>query len=464
MTLLLVDSEKHKSGLSDMLAAFPPPAHPAPSTTRRSFRDSIRQQVQSWPLPLNLNRSTNSMQESMPGFGPSRAQSNEKPGRRCCGLPLWGFIVVLIVVLLLIAAAIVIPLEFLVIRKQNASSAAQAALQQCQSQLTCANGGTHVVNQGVCSCLCTNGFTGSDCTVPGTTGCTTISLAGNNAPKNVTVGNAIPRLLQQAQTNFSIPLSDTEILAKLNAGGLSCSAENALVTFDGKAVREGSALSVVSDSSGPVNVANVINGVILTTVTIMVGGRTTITIPFVAPPTQSAGVQDGGGNGVTTSIAASSAFSTTITLRRPTSTTSAPSYPASDIPTSTSTVTTTMTMSSGEPLPTGTFAVTEEVLDFARVAVLFILQKETLSNAEAAQTSLQKFFSSARPGSGTTVAAARNITIGNSNSVNLVDFLVSTGGSNPPVGGGSKSKLKARTILPQGRSRWTIRGTDRQPN
>ncbi|KAK3330937.1 hypothetical protein B0H66DRAFT_81955 [Apodospora peruviana] len=452
-----IDGEKHQSGLSDMLAAFPPPAQAVTTNSRRSFRDSIREQVQSWPLPLNVNRmATNASPEGMSDSDPSRVQ--QKPGRRCCGLPLWGFIVVMIVVLLLVAAAVVIPVEFLVIRKQNANGEAQAALQQCQSQLTCANGGTNVVNQGLCSCLCTNGFTGVDCTVPDTTGCTTISIGGVN---RVTVGDAIPRLLQQAQSNFSISLSDTEILAKLNAGNLSCSAQNALVTFDGRSTRQGAALAVVSDDSGGlVNVANVINGVAFTTITIMLGDFTTITLgvataglPYAVSPTEAAGdQQSGGGTGFSTIVTAPTSFATTISIPRPT--TPSPS------PTRTSTVYTTMTMSSGAPAATATFTVTEQVLDFARVAVLFVLQENTLGDAEAAQINLQRFFSS----SNLIAEAARGVGLGNGNSLNLVDFMVTTSKSGT-IGGkpGSTDKVRARRLSdaqsPHKRSRWSHRVT-----
>jgi len=68
-------------------------------------------------------------------------------------------------------------------------------------------------------------------------------------------------------------------------------------------------------------------------------------------------------------------------------------------------------------------AVTEEVLDFARVAVLFILQQETLDSAVTAQSALQRFFSSDT----TTDAAAQNVNIGNGNTVNLVAFSVHLG-------------------------------------
>ncbi|KAK0717079.1 hypothetical protein B0T26DRAFT_646764 [Lasiosphaeria miniovina] len=438
------DGEKHRSGFSDMLAAFPPPAQAAAGTSRRSFRESIRDQVQSWPLPFNSNRTPNTSQEAIPNS--SSRGSGSKEGRRCCGLPLWGFIVVMIVVLLLIAAAVVIPVEFFIVRKQNVDRGSQqAALDQCQAQLACSNGGTNVVNQGICSCICKNGFTGFNCAVAGSIGCSSISLAGGNNLDNVTVGDAIPRLIQQAQTNFSIPLSGTEIVAKLNAGNMSCAAENALVTFDGQATRDGAALA---QSQGVVNAVNVVNGVAMITITIMVGEFTTFTVSPAtadratsdqASPQVVATTQAGGGVGFTTLITAPGTFATTISLGRSTR------------PYTTSTVTTTMPMapSTPNPAPTATFNVTEEVLDFARVAVLFILQKESLANAETAQNTLQKFFTSSTPGasvssSAVSVQVASNVTVGNGNSVDLVNFFVDTGATAGKVGG--RSALNARSF------------------
>jgi hypothetical protein len=68
--------------------------------------------------------------------------------------------------------------------------------------------------------------------------------------------------------------------------------------------------------------------------------------------------------------------------------------------------------------------VTDEVLDFARVAVLFVLQSETVQDAVNAQSSLQKFFTSASSTDGVTVEQARNLTISGVNTVDLVNFSV----------------------------------------
>ncbi|KAK4130136.1 hypothetical protein BT67DRAFT_362078, partial [Trichocladium antarcticum] len=402
-----VGGEKHRSGLSDMLAAFPPPAHPSTAHTRRSFRDSFRDQVHSWPLSINFSRSHNtSRHDGVPDDDSQR--SGPKPARRCFGLPLWGFILMLTAGLIMIVAAIVIPIEFLVVRKQDFNNGGQESLPECRRRLLCANGGTNVVDQGVCSCICTNGFTGIDCTVADDTGCTAISLTGAMNLNDVTVGDAIPRLFQEAQANFSIPLSGSEILAKLNAGNLSCSAENALVTFDGRATRQGAAISAQAIDQG----AAVVNGILYTTITIMVGTFTTLT---VGNPVASA-----------TSVQASitSAVSATVVGGGGAS--------PDDSPTATSTIRTTVPLSSETPLPSTAFAVTEEVLDFARVAVLYILQENSLADAETAQVQLQKLFTSASQAAsssseGVSVEAARNVTVGTGKSVDLVDLFVDVG-------------------------------------
>ncbi|KAL2149888.1 hypothetical protein VTH82DRAFT_7564 [Thermothelomyces myriococcoides] len=413
------DREKYRSGLSDMLAAFPPPAQqPATTNNRRSIRDSIREQVQSWPLPLYANRNLDTSQEADP---PGDSRSSMREGkRRYCGLPWWGFLLLLIAVLGLIAAAVALPVEFLVIRKQDKASQTQRQLQQCRQELVCANGGTNVVNQGICSCDCANGFTGRDCTTVDDAGCTTVRLTGSDSG-DIVVGDAIPRLLNQAQTNFSIPLNATKVISKLEGDDLSCSAQNALVTFNGRATRQDTALSAAQaggdgdEADGPdaVEAAVIVDGVLYTTVTIVFAPFTTFTLGNSLPTTTT---------------------TTTTTTITPPDTSGQPS----SIATSTSRYTTTVTMSSSDtalpPVPTQTLTVTGEVLDFARVAVLYVLQEDSLADAEAAQIGLQKFLSG-----NLDLEAARNVTLGGERSVDLVEFTVDLGAGSGKVGGGSGS-------------------------
>jgi hypothetical protein len=348
---------------------------------------------------------------------------------------MWGFIVVISITLIVVIAAIVVPLEFFVIRKQNAGQDAQPALQACQSQLTCQNGGTNVVNQGVCTCICTNGFTGFDCSSAGATGCTTTSLTGDTNINNVTLGDAIPRLIAQASANFSISLSPTAILAKFNAGNLSCAAENALVTFDGQSMRQGDALAEVTDPSGSSNAAvvgdlDVVDGVAFDVVTVSEGPSTTVTFdePTIEPsvPVANNLAADAGFSTIITAPTTfSTYFATTITFPRPTSTIT---------PTTTRTITTTLSSSASTASPTSSFTVTEEILDFARVAVLFILQEDSLKDAEIAQSALQRLFTTAsvartNNGNGVSLDQARNVTLGGGNSVDLVQRRVDSGGN-----------------------------------
>lgn len=409
---------------------------------RESLRESLRQQAQSWPLPLLTNRgqSNNASREELPD-----SDSGPNKRRRCCGLPLWAFIVIITIVLIMAAAAIVVPLEFFVIRKQNVNKSAQPALQQCQSQLNCQNGGTNIVTQGVCSCICTNGFTGVDCSSAAATGCTTTSLTGDTNITNVTLGEAIPRLIAQASTNFTVPLSPTAILAKFNAGNLSCSAENALVTFDGQATRQGDALAEVTAPSGVSNAAavgdiglNVVDGVAYDIVTVFEDPSATaaalVDHPSILPSLLAANnlaADAGFSTLITAPTTFSTYFVTTITIPRPTSTIT---------PTLTRTITTTIASSS--PTATTGFTVTEEILDFARVAVLFILQEDSLKDAETAQNVLQRLFTTASVsktsnGNGVTLEQARNVTLGNGNSVDLVQHRVDSGGN--LVGGAGSS-------------------------
>ncbi|KUI73265.1 hypothetical protein VM1G_08989 [Cytospora mali] len=392
--------DKHQSGLSDMLAAFPPPAQAQSRQggTRQSFRDSVL----SWPLPP-FNRSNNNLTPRGPPGEMAFSDSNsKKKGRRCCGLPLWGFITLIFVITVVIAAAVVIPIEFFLIRKQNVTGTMAAAEQQCKSQVTCQNGGTNVVTDGICACVCTNGFTGFDCSTPDTVGCTSANISGNTNIDNVTVGDAIPRLISQAQTSFSLSLSGTAILSKLNAGNLSCTAENALVTFDGQSTSGTTGMSEVLVEAAAVKDDSV------ATITVMAGQSSTTTLTI----------------DITSSADASSAAVTTIP---PTTTITITKTFTSIWPPASSTAAVTTTsmssVSSSAPSPSSTFTATDEVLDFARVSVLYILQQDTLADATTAQSMLQMFFASTT----TTIAAASNISLSAGNSIDLVNFHIDTG-------------------------------------
>lgn len=387
-----------------MLAAFPPPAQPTPNG-RRSRGSWFRKT--SWPLaPGQAEYDPNG----------STPANDEKPKsqRKCCGMRPWVFVLVIIVVLLAVAAAIVIPLQFFVFKTLGNHPEPQSSFDNCTEELDCKNGGTNVVAQGVCSCICTNGFTGPDCSIEGSEGCTTTNLVSSDSSSNindVTLGRAIPRLIADANANFSIPLSGTAILAKVNNGDISCRAQNSLVTFDGRPTRMGEAKSEIVDDNDALDEAAEVNlapFVPIKTLTVTPGVDATVTLPNenqgMGMPTQSGNGPEETGDTITA------------TSLKPRSTesgdgeqpTSGPDSDADD-----------------------NFTITEEVLDFARVTVLYILQEESSSDAEEAQSRLQRFFSAAsetREGfQKATEKDAQNVTLSGDNTVNLVDFRIDIG-------------------------------------
>ncbi|KAG9244423.1 hypothetical protein BJ878DRAFT_72193 [Calycina marina] len=351
-----------QSGLSGMLAAFPPPG--LVGTPTRDAHSPM-QQVSSWPAMPS---------ETLDQLKPEK---KKKKGRRCCGLSLWLFVLMIILLLLIVAVAVLVPLFLLVWNKNSATTL--SAQQQCAEDTAtkCQNGGQSFVSSGTCACICINGFSGSMCTVVSDSACTTTTLS--TSLSNVTLGDSIPRLLSAAQTNFSIPLDSSTILASFSTSNLSCLSENALVTFNGESTNANAVRAVTATWQNPTATANVKRDDSSSYSGILVDTQTS--------PTPSA-----------THISYTTASPTTSIL--PSSITNAAAATS-----------------------TGIFDVTDTVLDFARVAVLFMLQEETLEKASTAQTSFQTFFNSQTA----TNLAAANVSIGNGNTVNLINFQLSTG-------------------------------------
>jgi len=377
LTFIVSPNAKRQSGLSGMLSAFPPPGLGTPTRGGTPNRPTS-----AWPTAYEDARDLN----STPRQPPKR--------RRCCGLPVWGLLLVLLILAVIIAAAVVVPLELLVFHKPKTSSTATASsLATCSSvtQTACQNGGTSILDDGACACICTNGFTGPTCTVANLTGCTMTSFSSTYS--NVTLGNAIPRLITDAQANFSIPLFESVILARFNAANLTCTSENALVTFDGNAQRIGTNDGVVIQSP-------------------TTGQKQKIRRIESLPSSLS-------------SAAATAAPSST-----PSSTTSAYATPSPTLD------------------PSADFTITQQVLDFARVAVLFVLQQEDIDNAVTAQSELQHVFALNELSN----YAARNISIGGGNTVDLTALSINLG--NGTVG--SNGTVSKRSVLGRSVGLWGL--------
>ena len=203
------DAQSISGSMSDMLSAFP-----APGTTPTLTRG-----------PSDFTT-----------LNEDGASQPKRPGRRCCGMSLWVFVVVCLILLLLIAAAVLVPLFLIVLpnqRQGQRKAATQAALSDCSASFPCSNGGVSLISSNICSCICVDGFTGAQCTTGEDPGCITSAVtAGSKSVSNATVGSSIPRLFSGSQGNFSIPLNSTSLLSLFSANNLSCTSENALVTFN----------------------------------------------------------------------------------------------------------------------------------------------------------------------------------------------------------------------------------------
>jgi hypothetical protein len=230
----LAKYRRSAGSISDMLNSFPPPAIATPTGHESRSLANWSSRRNSAPLPSDSDAA-------------SRTRSRKK--RRCCGIPLWLFITLLLLLLGLVAAAAIIPVVLIVLPNQtdnsSASSSSQlhaagtqaATLSKCEAKLTCENGGqafpTSASDKDTCRCLCVNSFTGTTCSSQSTAGCSSIAVTGMQ--ENATIGNAIPRLLSLAETNYGLQLDTQTLLGLFNEADLDCASENALVSFDGKA-------------------------------------------------------------------------------------------------------------------------------------------------------------------------------------------------------------------------------------
>ncbi|KAL2853919.1 hypothetical protein BJY01DRAFT_50456 [Aspergillus pseudoustus] len=212
------DQNRKSGSIKDILASFP---NPAATPDGRS----------SWPIfwrrsTLHQLNSQDRGHEAIQG-----EKGSVQRRRRCCGMPLWVFIVVCVILLLVVAAAVLIPIFLVVVPRENKSNDGSSTT--CARTSPCSNGGVSVSSGDVCSCVCVNGYTGSRCTNAGDASCVTTEITQGSTSRNATVGDDLPRLFQDSQSNFSISLDPVTIMALFSQNNVSCTTENALVSFDG---------------------------------------------------------------------------------------------------------------------------------------------------------------------------------------------------------------------------------------
>ncbi|MCJ1308308.1 hypothetical protein MMC25_001961 [Agyrium rufum] len=360
---------RSRSGsISGMIGSFPSPGKvtPTPTFDRPHSR---------WPSPFaNASQPYGQRPDGQESVLGSDEKNKEQRRRKCCGLPIWGFVILMLVLLCCVAAAVVVPIILIVLpRHKNSSSSASTS----SSAGACQNGGRSIVTSSGSDCICTGGFTGTDCSMPAGSNCAIANFAPSGDQQvslmNVTVGTIIPGIIGASGSNFSIPLNATTILSTFSTANLSCTNENSLVTFN-----QFSPESRRRDAYAP-------------ELNLMVRDATHLDLPYAirAPKLAAREIQS-----VATSITltapsaditpAKAAISVITTNGIIVAVSATATAPASTAATATSTPTTTPSNGNRNP--------STQDLDFSAAAVLYILQTLGYSDAVDAQEQLQTVF------------------------------------------------------------------------
>ncbi|KAF8470140.1 hypothetical protein BDZ91DRAFT_761432 [Kalaharituber pfeilii] len=350
---------RRTDSISDILASFPPPVPGAGGTMRGGFNGS--RTLSSWPLPSDFQ---DTEQASL--------KVEQKKGRKVCGLPLWAFILLVILALLVIAAAVTVPLQLVTLSRGQENSSSDSSteiLRQCRVKNPCQNGGENIATKDFCGCICTGGFGGKTCSDPPPldNSCVTMDLQEFkrfentfDVIQNATVGSAIKRLLEISVDQYNVELDASRLLSAFWAVDVSCTAQNALVTFNGKTVPEGASLDDI-DANAQQTGAGVVPIISST--------------PTPTPqPVHKRQLEKQGSEGGDLVYDTSLVPSKTEDANR-------------DIPTPTvQPIVTPLPSSSRTP------ALDEDAVDFSRVVVLFLVQEKGLNVAVDAQENLQATF------------------------------------------------------------------------
>ncbi|KAL9102684.1 MAG: hypothetical protein Q9163_002206 [Psora crenata] len=375
-----VEGEKgsRHGSITDMLAAFPSP--------------SLTASTGPWGAASPRGKSNLSRAQTVT-YGSTKSHRKHR-GRRIFGLPVWAMFLLSIILLLFVAAAVVIPVTLVVLPRENGQS---LAIDSCRRTAPCANGGSSILVDESCRCICVRGFTGSTCDAAPDVGCKTfnISVPGTNISyTDATLGSSIPRIISAASMNYSIPLSGATLAALFSYTNLSCASENALVTFNQKS-EERRSLAEALLSPLPIEEQQLL----------WAGSSTPMSLTDVPSPSASRPIPPSHVLNARASAQSSNGivFAADGGSLAPDDNTAPPDATA-PAPTSSS---------SPASAPTGSSrTVTPTVRDFARTAILFIFQVTgNLSAATTAMNRLQTLFSDGNTFDASQTSAGGNITV-----------------------------------------------------
>lgn len=311
-------------------------------------------------------------------------------------MPLWLFITICVVILLAITLAVLLPVFLVVVPQENSN-----VLSSCEKSNPCKNGGVSVSSGSICSCVCTNGYTGSQCTASGDGSCITTNIGENSASKSATMGSDLPQLLEDSQKTFSIPLDSVTIMALFSQNDVSCTTQNELVSFNDVASNKNSnsntrrsvsiqqSEELLSDTEQPSSTSDSP----LDNYRRTLAARTSVaTMNGIVFDNSSPSSEDSLTGTQTTASAAETAPPKSTSTSTPTTTAS------------TSSATTTSTSEST--------SVPQKAINFSRTAVLYILEMTgTFDAAMESEESIQYYLKNTYPTSG---AGRYNVNLPNS--------------------------------------------------
>ncbi|KAJ5766490.1 uncharacterized protein N7511_004106 [Penicillium nucicola] len=337
---------RNSGSLSDILASFPPPGLQTPEGRG------------SWPVFFGRSNLRNVEQLHSNDDDPNAP----KRKKTCCGIPRKIFVIICIVIFIIVILAILLPVFLVAVPREKANKDAA-----CASINPCKNGGISVSSVSECSCVCSNGYTGSQCTVENDGSCTTHAIQSGTSTKNATMGSSLADLFDESKKKYDITLDAYTIMALFSMNNVSCKTENALVAFSdvkttnstGSNTRR--SLDLFADSEKLRASPSLVNS--SPTPVLAARAEATTNGILYLPEATTTGTATGTASGTAAGTATKISF-----------------QPSSTAETSTAPSTATAT------------AVPANVLEFSQVAVLYILQKTgSLNTAMASGDHIEEY-------------------------------------------------------------------------
>lgn len=290
-------------------------------------------------------------------------------------MPRKWFILLCVLIFIVVVLAILLPVFLVAVPREKAHDSS------CAHTTPCENGGVSVSSGTECSCVCIDGFIGSRCTTLGDSNCVTAEVNNGSIDQNATMGSSIPTLLDQSHSKFGIELDAVTIMALFSMDNVSCQTENSLVSFSEVDHSSKSRRFIVPSVEAQIESS----GRKEKQVSVPSSTSSTQISPgSVSPVMEERSLATSNGIYYDSDTASSGSRVTSTSSEVQTGTT-----PTSTISTTSSQATTT---TGADPSSSTQTVLGSEVLEFSRVAVLYILEKTgSFDSAKESEAQIQTY-------------------------------------------------------------------------